>query len=329
MKNYLFKLSAFILIGISQIKSEAAITLPQALRLNYSLINSAEYHIFKKEYAQALNEIKKTTFNRPYYAAYLSTLKCYIGLNNKDQIAKVVKEMIIHFGVYYDHILNDLKLAKFSLTYPPININEDSCYLLFLSRNLNRNRDLFDVEHLFFNDLLFRNQLSAINGKTFKENFVFAKQYDSAIVSPFLVSLIKKHNFPDSYDIGEYSTSLFYFLLRHNDVAKTILDSALINGKIPPIEYAMLTDYLLNHKYNPERSLMEFHQNFGTLVSSASDNTWYIQPPDDIEHVDERRTAIGLPPLWQTALINGYKLPQEYIDWLKRIIYHLINDSNL
>lgn len=316
MNNIFFKLLVFILIGFSQFKSEAAITLPQALRLNYSLLNKAEYYIYKKEYIQALKEIKKTSFNRPYYATYLSTLKCYIGINNKDEIAKVVKEIIINFGVYYDHIINDLKLAKFNVTCPPIKINEDSCYLLFLSRNLNHNKDLFDVEHLFFNDLLFRSQLSAINGKTFKENFVLAKQYDSAIVTPFILSLIKKHNFPDSYDIGEYSTSLLYFMLRHNDVAKTILDSALICGKIPPIEYAQLTDYLHNYKYNPEGAKIGFHQNFGTLYSTTPDNTWFIQPPDDIEHVDERRTAIGLPPLWQTALINGYKLPQEYIDWL-------------
>jgi len=316
--KYLLIMLAFISINISQAKSEVPVKLPNQLALKYSLINSAEYHIYKKEYTQALNELNKIAYTRPYYAAYLAKLKCYVGLNRKDEIEQIIKEMIINFGVYYNHILNDLKLAKFSLTCPKISINEDSCYLLFFAKNLNHKRDLFDVEHLFLNDLLFRNQLSAINGKSFKENFVLAKQYDSAIVTPFILSLIKKHNFPDSYDIGEYSTSLLYFMLRHNDVAKNSLDSALICGKIPPIEYAQLTDYLHNHKYNPEGAIIGFHQNFGTLYSKTPDNTWYIQPPDDIEHVDERRTAIGLPPLWQTALINGYKLPEEYIKWLKK-----------
>jgi hypothetical protein len=316
--KYLLIMLAFISINISQAKSQVPVKLPNQLVLKYSLINTAEYHVYKKEYTQALSELNKIASTRPYYPIYLAKLKCYIGLNRKDEIEQIIKKIIVDFGVYHNHILNDLKLAKFSLTCPPISINEDSCYLLFLFRNLNHRRDLFDVEHLFFNDLLFRNQLSAINGKSFKENFVLAKQYDSAIVTPFILSLIKKHNFPDSYDIGEYSTSLLYFMLRHNDVAKTILDSALICDKIPPIEYAQLTDYLHNYKYNPEGAIIGFHQNFGTLYSTTPDNTWYIQPPDDIEHVDERRTAIGLPPLWQTALINGYKLPQEYIDWLKK-----------
>lgn len=311
----LILLILFVLNCINVTIAQQFMNLPPELRKTYELSNEAELLIFKKKHKDALIKLKSIdVLNINKYRNHLLKLKCYHGLNDTENIIRTTQTIIEKYGVRMSFINNDLRNDTVDFNSIQSLINEDSCYLTFVSKHIN-DRDLFNIEHVFFNDLFFRNQINSINDNL-KQNYMLAKQYDSAFARPVLIDLIEKYHFPDENDVGQYTMSLFYFLLRHNNIEKQILDSALKSGKVSPFEYASLTDYLFNWSYNETSSNLEPLDNYGTILKKTVSNTFVIIKIDNIKQVDKRRAAIGLPPLWQTALIENYILPNEYVEWL-------------
>jgi hypothetical protein len=294
--------------------------IPNNLKLYYLTANNAQYALFKKKYTEALLLYNKAfLISKPQSVHLEDIVECYYYSNQKDSALKYANLCIELFGINNQR-MKDTVLELFFK-------NED--FKIALGRFYSRERivkNIAKIEHYIHNDLFFRNEL-----KNFKLNvdscyidkerfsFKIALQYDSIYAIPYVTELINDYNFPNAYDIGSQSTIYLMFLLRHYNIEKHILDSALVNGKILPRDYASLVDY----KYNVDWELL-FSQgkfrpkgNFGPNLKMI-DGKMIMGEIDDIENVDKRRENIGLMPLWQDAKMNGYHLSKEYKTWLKK-----------
>jgi len=101
--------------------------------------------------------------------------------------------------------------------------------------------------------------------------------------------------------------------MRHYNLEKHILDSALTNGKILPEEYASLADYKFNIDVDAliKENKLKFKNNYGPNLRQIN-GVMIVGELDDIENVDERREAIGLMPLWQFAKYKNFELSDAY-----------------
>lgn len=143
------------------------------------------------------------------------------------------------------------------------------------------------------------------------------RETDSAVRGR-LTDHFNKYGFCDYDNVGgKYSLPLMLifhqFTLCHwskDTQFYHYLDSLMIDrvntGEFPSGLYAYVKD----------RSLAWYcdsSQLYGTLIQHTGDGRSYlIKPIGDVESVDERRALIGLPPLWLSALINNFDLPQGY-----------------
>jgi len=298
-------------------------TLPDSLKTYYNFSNKGELALFRRDYRLAIlhyNSAFKSA--RPRCDDVINIIKAYHYLENYKKAEKWIRYGIMNFGIavenytFHDSIIPLFYLSRdnFILEYGIFNSSPDRVQVRSM------------INHYQYNDIFFRNQLERLNFQCLnsQNSYSLALKYDSAFAIPYIRSLIEKYHFPDAYDVGYFGKNSFHALIRHYNIEKSVFDSALVNGKILPEEYASIIDYHFNwdfeaiFKADYKGGPLKPKQNFGLNMTKMEDGTFVVVLPDDYEHVDERRNSIGLPPLWQTALINGYKLPQEYIVWLKK-----------
>lgn len=84
-----------------------------------------------------------------------------------------------------------------------------------------------------------------------------------------------------------------------------LLKEQVLKGNISNVQYAVCYDnYLYRHEQESYYGQqIEFNPQTGSLKCA---------PIDDIQHVDQRRAEIGLPPLWVWGKISNIELPEEY-----------------
>lgn len=289
--------------------------LPKNLSSYYSYCNKAKWFLINRKFEDAKCNYQ-LAFNsyRPQANHLEELVECFIHLNELDSANKYAKFCIQNFGInttklYYDSTYKRFfDLVKF----------RDAAGVF--NSDLNKVRVLSMIEHYRHNDHFFRSQLDKFN---FNDNnciqdkneftYKIAIQYDSIYAIPYVVGLIKEFNFPNAYDIGTYSVQNLLFLLRHYNIEKNIYDSALINGKILPEEYASLVDYKFNIDWDllVKEGKLKPKNNFGPNLREIN-GKMIVGELDDIEYVDERREAIGLMPLWQFAKYKNFELSDAY-----------------
>lgn len=296
------------------------IQLPDSIQRYYSLSNEAEYLLFKKQYKNAIvkyNDAFKIL--EPRVAHVLSIINaCYYAGNHK-QAVKWIKYGAVKYGI----TLTVLEYLD-SLVYSKYNHLDLRNEFGKFNSDPGKVQERTKLSHYTYNDRFFRSQLSDFNFICLdqRNSFKLALMYDSAFATPFFKSLIVEYNFPDARDLGYTGEIEFHILNRHYFIEKSIFDSALMRGKITPYYYASIVDYHYNWDFDIletdayKGGPLKTKKDFGLNMNKLQDGSFIMVLPDDYEHVDERRIAIGLPPLWKYALMNGYKLPQQYIDWL-------------
>tara|TARA_B110000090_G_C13367629_1_gene440754 strand:- start:625 stop:1662 length:1038 start_codon:yes stop_codon:yes gene_type:complete len=97
----------------------------------------------------------------------------------------------------------------------------------------------------------------------------------------------------DAQNSTEYFDSLMY--------------RAVLSGEFSPNQYAFLKDY---PKYPFDISTTK--STYGTAIPSSEGTYRITNSIYEIEELDNRRSLIGLPPLWVDAAIKGFKLPTGY-----------------
>jgi hypothetical protein len=97
----------------------------------------------------------------------------------------------------------------------------------------------------------------------------------------------------------------------HQGVSSTqFLDSvmlkAVLEGELSPREYIFMHD-IPEYPYNFETK--------STYGSAVRGKVGYYIPNEiiDIKNIDKRRAEIYLPPLWVDALLDGFELPEGYV----------------
>lgn len=110
-----------------------------------------------------------------------------------------------------------------------------------------------------------------------------------------LKEIIRTHGWPTRARVGREGARAAFLIVQHadRDLAfqeeyLTYLDSAVAAGDLPGEALALLTDRVRVAKGEP--------QLYGTQVNITPDGLVFL-PIEDSLHVDERRAALGMPPL--------------------------------
>ena len=125
-----------------------------------------------------------------------------------------------------------------------------------------------------------------------------------------LKEIIAKYGFPYSELVGKDGTGAAFIIIQHSadhafqEEMLPYIEKAAKRGDIPPDNYALLVDRTRTHK-----GLLQL---YGTQAS-FKDGKLIVDPIEDEEKVDERRKALGLPPLeeYLKMLSELYKMPVE------------------
>jgi len=318
--NYIF---LFLIFLFFEAKSQIIVNeylykqpvLKDSLLEYYKVCNKAKLLLFNKEFEIAKNNYQLAfTCYKPQANHLEELVMCFIHLNELDSAYKYGKYCIQYFGInptktYFD--------STYKGYFDLIKFKEE---IGFFNSDPNKVRVSTMIEHYRYNDHFFRSQFERFNFNNNnciqnKNEFAYkvALQYDSIYAIPYVIELIKEYNFPNAYDIGTYSVQSLLFLLRHYNLEKSIYDSALINGKILPEEYASLADYKFNIDWDVlvKEGKFKPKNNYGPNLREIN-GKMIVGELDDIENVDERRETIGLVPLWQYAKYKNFELSDAY-----------------
>jgi hypothetical protein len=124
----------------------------------------------------------------------------------------------------------------------------------------------------------------------------------------WLREIIRKYGWPGRALVGDSAAKAAWLILQHTQLAGfqeemlPVLDSAAQRGDMPKQEVALLTDRVRVRQKKGQIYGGSFSMKDGKLIADSI---------DDITHVDERRAAIGLPPMAEYARVLGevYKVP--------------------
>lgn len=126
----------------------------------------------------------------------------------------------------------------------------------------------------------------------------------------FLKETIAAHGWPTVTMVGEDGAGAAWLLAQHADADPALQAEVLERmrplvdaGEARPSDFALLTDRVLVARGEPQR--------YGTQFGEDAEGVMRPQPIADIETVDERRAAMGLPPLaaYARRLAESYGRP--------------------
>lgn len=111
-----------------------------------------------------------------------------------------------------------------------------------------------------------------------------------------LEEIVRQHGWPGRSLVGEKASTAAFLILQHADLARQkkyfpLFKKAAADGEARRADAAMLEDRILMREGKK--------QIYGTQVRSGPETGGKLElyPIEDERHVEERRTAVGLPPL--------------------------------
>ena len=129
---------------------------------------------------------------------------------------------------------------------------------------------------------------------------------------PRLKQIDAGHGFPTPAQVGNEGVHAAWLIVQHADRDSGFqmhvleeLQARPGHGGVDAQEYAALTDRVLLARHGPQRYGTQFDP------GSVKDGELKPRPMEDAIHVDQRRAAIGLPPLadYECLLREVYKAP--------------------
>ena len=141
-----------------------------------------------------------------------------------------------------------------------------------------------------------------------------------------LREIIAEHGWPDCELVGADGTLAAWFIAQHaigepdfQRQALTWVQEKVKQGKVPPAQEAYLFDRIAMHEGRPQR--------YGTQSLPCPDGQYRRWKTEDPEHLNERRAAMGMPPVEDdpvetepepVALAEYQEWLQEYERWLRK-----------
>jgi hypothetical protein len=141
-----------------------------------------------------------------------------------------------------------------------------------------------------------------------------------------LREIIAEHGWPDTELVGSDGTLAAWFIAQHAIGEPDFQRQALIciqekvkQGKVPPAQEAYLFDRIAMYEDRPQR--------YGTQSLPCPDGQYRRWRTEDPEHLNERRTAMGMSPVGDDpveadptvdTLADYQKWLRDYEQWLRR-----------
>jgi hypothetical protein len=139
--------------------------------------------------------------------------------------------------------------------------------------------------------------------------------------------IIDEHGWPDHDLVGADGTLAAWFIAQHaigepafQRQVLALVHEKVKRGKVPAAQEAYLSDRIAMYEGRPQR--------FGTQSLPCPDGQYRRWKTEDPEHLNERRTAIGLPPLPDDpaetepppeVLAEYQEWLKNYEDWLQKV----------
>jgi hypothetical protein len=120
--------------------------------------------------------------------------------------------------------------------------------------------------------------------------------------SLWLRDVVGKYGWPSRALVGDSAARAAWLILQHTQLAGfqeemlPRLDSAAARGEMPKQDVALLTDRVRVHQGKGQLYASQFSLKDGQMVPDSV---------EDLAHVDERRAALGLPPMAEYAQTLG------------------------
>ncbi|MHC1767407.1 MAG: DUF6624 domain-containing protein [Verrucomicrobiia bacterium] len=107
-------------------------------------------------------------------------------------------------------------------------------------------------------------------------------------------AVIAEHGWPGRSLVGDDGAHAAWLLVQHADASfmaqcLPLMEQAVSKDEASAKDYAYLLDRVRMNQGRP--------QVYGTQFTSGADGKLVLHPVEDAEHVDERRRAVGLPPM--------------------------------
>lgn len=111
---------------------------------------------------------------------------------------------------------------------------------------------------------------------------------------PKLEALLAQHGWLGPDDVGPDASGAFFLVIQHSNLTTQkkylpVMREAVKAGKARGSSLALLEDRIELHEGRP--------QIYGSQLRTDGGGAFYVQAMIDPDHVDERRAAVGLPPM--------------------------------
>jgi hypothetical protein len=120
-------------------------------------------------------------------------------------------------------------------------------------------------------------------------------------------TIVAQHGWPGRSLVGKDGSHAAWLLVQHADSAfmaqcLPLMERAVAAGEASRTDYAYLLDRVRMQQGKP--------QVYGTQFTFVAGGELVLHPIEDAEHVDERRRAVGLPPMaeQEKAISDVYKM---------------------
>jgi len=171
------------------------------------------------------------------------------------------------------------------------------------------------LEVVYKKDQVPRNRLDSIqnkygfNSSQVREHWRLIEQNDSANIQ-VVASILDRYGWLSESKTSKIANSALFLVIQHAGLAvqekyKDILKKAVEKGNAKPNEYAYFLDRL-----NMRQGKLQI---YGSQISISTNGKSYFYPIKDEPNVNKRRKKVGLPPLEEVALAQGfvYNLPSK------------------
>lgn len=116
---------------------------------------------------------------------------------------------------------------------------------------------------------------------------------DSTLAAELSV-ILQRFGLPTRSMVGALGSDAAMLIVQHSwplQERVLTLANAMAPGQLSPEKLAMLEDRVLVHQGKPQR--------FGTQLTLGPDGVFRLAPASDVAGLDERRAAVGMPPMTQ------------------------------
>jgi hypothetical protein len=133
-----------------------------------------------------------------------------------------------------------------------------------------------------------------------------------------LREIIAEYGWPDTELVGSDGTLAAWFIAQHaigepdsQRYALALIQEKVKHGEVPPAQEAYLSDRIAMYEGRPQR--------YGTQSLSCPDGQYRRWTTEDSEHLNERRSAMGLPPVEDDPpeMEPTPETRAEYEEWLR------------